>query len=237
MQATHTFDCVLFDLDGTLADTAPDMVGALNAVLEAEGRQRLPVADVKDHVSHGTAALIRLGFGEQQDETAYQRRVANFLQYYQTHLSVYTRLFPGMDELLATLEQLSLRWGVVTNKPGWLTDPLMEQLGLQARSSCTVSGDSTPERKPHPLPMHTAARLADVEPHRCLYLGDAQRDIEAGNNAGMTTLIAHWGYIDDGQTPRTWGADGHLEHPLDTLDWVRTPNFGSTNKVRRRSGL
>ncbi len=219
---THP-QCVLFDLDGTLADTAPDMVGALNAVLQAEGQKALPVAEVKDHVSHGTAALIRLGFGEQQDESDFQHRIEHFLDYYQHHLCVHTRLFPGMDALLADIEQRGLRWGVVTNKPAWLTDPLMEQLGLAHRSACNISGDSTAQRKPHPLPMHTAAKLAGVDSAHCLYLGDAQRDIEAGNNAGMTTLIARWGYIDEQQTPDHWGADGNLEHPLDTLAWLQKP--------------
>ncbi len=220
----NPIQCVLFDLDGTLADTAPDMVGALNAVLAAEKRPALPVLEVKDHVSHGTAALIELGFGKKQPKESYQRRVNDFLEYYQSHLCVHTRLFSGIPELLKEIEQRGMRWGVVTNKPGWLTDPLMEQLGLSQRSACNISGDTTAERKPHPLPMHTAATLAGASPTQCLYLGDAQRDIEAGNAAGMTTLIAKWGYIDTTQSPHQWNAQGQLDHPRDTLAWMNTPS-------------
>jgi phosphoglycolate phosphatase len=218
---TRVIQTVLFDLDGTLADTAPDMAFALNQVLNEEDLPSLPLLRVRNHVSHGTAHLIRLGFGEDQADNDYRRRIKRFLDIYQARLCADTILFPGMPELLARLESLQLNWGVVTNKPGWLTNPLMEQLGLHLRSACTISGDTTAERKPHPLPMLTAAKLAGSDPQQCLYLGDAERDIQAGHAAKMSTLIAAWGYIDEQQQPQQWGADGTIAEPLQTLQWLQ----------------
>ncbi len=214
--------CVLFDLDGTLLDTAPDMVAAINRVRREEGLPPLPFAALRDHVSHGSAALVRLAFGSGQDPDTFERRRRAFLDHYRAGLCARTRLFPGLAEVLARLEADGLPWGVVTNKPAWLTDPLLAELGLAQRAACVLSGDSTPERKPHPLPLLTAAARCGVAPGRCLYLGDAERDIEAGNRAGMTTLIARWGYIDAGQAPQRWGADGALDHPAQLFDWLDT---------------
>ncbi|MGF1644964.1 MAG: HAD hydrolase-like protein, partial [Thiotrichales bacterium] len=152
--------CVLFDLDGTLADTAPDMVGALNAVRAQEALGPLPLASLRDFVSHGSGYLVRMAFGQDQPERDYRRRLQAFLAYYRAHLSDATTLFPGMADLLSALEANGHAWGVVTNKPAWLTDPLMAALGLAARASCVVSGDTTAERKQHPLPMFFAATQA-----------------------------------------------------------------------------
>ncbi len=211
---------ILFDLDGTLADTAPDMVGALNQVLAEENQSPVLLENYRNHVSHGTAHLIKLAYGEQQPETDYKRRIKRFLEIYQSRLCNETALFPGMLELLETIENTGKNWGVVTNKPAWLTDPLMKLLGLHERSACTISGDTVAERKPHPLPMLTAAKQANSPPEQCIYIGDAERDIQAGNAAGMQTLIASWGYIDDEQTPNTWGAHGNIDIPLETLRWL-----------------
>ncbi len=211
---------VLFDLDGTLADTAPDMVGALNAVLAAEGRPTLAIDAVRDYVSHGSGYLVRLAFGEAQPEAHYRRRLEHFLSHYRDRLCNATRLFAGMAELLEEIEASGRSWGVVTNKPAWLTDPLMDLLGLTGRAACIVSGDTTAERKPHPLPMLHAAALADVAPQACVYVGDAERDIQAGRAAGMRTLIAAYGYIDASQRPQDWGADGSIDHPREVLDWL-----------------
>ena len=211
---------ILFDLDGTLADTAPDMVGALNQVLAEENQQPVLLEKYRNHVSHGTAHLIKLAYGEQQPETDSKRRIKRFLEIYQSRLCDETALFPGMAELLETIENTGKNWGVVTNKPAWLTDPLMELLGLHNRSACTISGDTVAERKPHPLPMLTAAKLANSQPEQCIYIGDAERDIQAGNAAGMQTLIANWGYIDDEQIPNVWGAHGSIDMPLETLQWL-----------------
>ena len=218
-------ECVLFDLDGTLADTAPDMIAALNAVLDEEQQPPLALNEARDHVSNGSAALVRLAFGEQQAEDDFERRKKQFLAQYESALYVHTQLFPGMAELLDTIEGNGHCWGVVTNKPGWLTDPLMSALGLSKRAACMISGDTLAERKPHPLPMLTAAERTGVHPSNCLYIGDAKRDIEAGNAADMLTLIAHYGYITAEQHPETWGADGGIDHPLEALNWL--------NKSRR----
>ena len=212
--------CLLFDLDGTLLDTAPDMIAALNRVLADENRDPLPPERLRDHVSHGSAALVRLAFGEHQPEAAFEDRKTRFLRYYRENLCIQTRLFPGMADVLDHAERAGVAWGVVTNKPGWLTDPLMVETGLMERAACVISGDTTEERKPHPLPMLTAAEQAGVAPEQCLYVGDAERDIEAGKAAGMQTLIAAWGYIDADQQPHTWGADRTIEHPGELVSFL-----------------
>lgn len=214
-------ECVLFDLDGTLVDTAPDIIAALNSVLQAEQQPPIEYNKARNYVTQGSAALVRLGFGEQQEKSAYRRRIQHFLEDYRANLTRLSGLFEGIQELLEALEAKDLRWGVVTNKPAWLTAPLMEELSLDHRASCIISGDSTIKRKPHPMPMLTAASIAEVQASNCLYLGDAQRDIEAGNAANMTTLVANWGYIDHSESPEQWEADGFLKHPLDCLEWLR----------------
>ncbi len=220
MQAPRKhYDCLLLDLDGTLADTAPDMLAALNHVLSNESAPPLPMSRVRDQVSNGTNALLKLAFGVAQPSDDFARRREQFLTYYRTHLCVATRLFPGMDETLQYLESQGKTWGIVTNKPGWLTDPLMEHLQLQQRAACVVSADTTAQRKPHPLPMYTAAQQARTTPENCIYVGDAQRDIQAGKAAGMRTIVATWGYIDETQQPETWGADDYAERPRQLLQW------------------
>ncbi|MGF1548393.1 MAG: HAD family hydrolase [Thiotrichales bacterium] len=220
MTSSRQYRCVLFDLDGTLADTAPDMVGALNAVRAQEDLAPLPVADLRDYVSHGSGYLVRMAFGVDQPESGYRRRLKAFLAHYREHLSDATTLFPGMSALLDGIERAGCAWGVVTNKPAWLTDPLMAALALDQRAHSIVSGDTTAERKPHPLPMLFAATQARTAPSACLYVGDAERDIQAGAAAGMTTLIAGYGYIDAAQQPERWGADGQIEHPAQVWPWL-----------------
>lgn len=211
---------ILFDLDGTLVDTAPDMVGALNQLLMEENQPEIKFQQARNHVSNGSAALIRLGFGHEQKESDYQRRIKRFLTLYESRLCDQSTLFPGMEELLSAIENSEKNWGVVTNKPAWLTDPLMQLLNLHKRSICTISGDTVAECKPHPLPMLTAAKLAGSDPQQCIYLGDDERDVQAGNAAGMHTLIANWGYIDDARKSYAWGADGHIDTPLEILNWL-----------------
>lgn len=211
---------VLFDLDGTLLDTAPDMAAALNAVLTEEGFPQLPYEHIRNHVSHGSSALVELGFGREQTEADFLRRRQRFLDIYNENLHLDTELFPGMASLLAYIERHGMNWGVVTNKPAFLTDPLMASLGLTARAACIVSGDTTDERKPHPKPMLHACELAGSSAGECLYVGDASRDIEAGRRAGMATLVALYGYIDEFQKPEEWGADGMINEPREILDWL-----------------
>ena len=211
---------VLFDLDGTLADTAPDLAYALNCVLQQQGRAPLPYELIRPVVSHGGAALISLGFGIGPEHADYPDLRAELLRIYQENLSRDTRLFPGMSELLEALEARGLRWGVVTNKPAWLTDPLMQQLGLDARARCVISGDTTANRKPHPEPMLLACQRAGSDAADCLYVGDAARDVEAGRNAGMYTAVALFGYLDAQDTPERWGADLMISHPRELLPWI-----------------
>ncbi len=211
---------VLFDLDGTLLDTAPDMTNALNRLLQEEGKQPLSYEHCRDHVSHGSIAMVTLGFGEHQPADELERRRQRFLHLYEKNLCVDTKCFDGMDETLQFLEEQGIHWGVVTNKPAFLTDPLLQQLGLYERACSVISGDTIAQRKPDPAPMYLAAEQCACLATDCIYVGDAQRDIEAGNRANMRTLIASYGYIDAGQIPREWGANGVVEHPSEILDWL-----------------
>lgn len=209
---------VLFDLDGTLLDTAPDMHGALVRLMQEEGRDPLPYALVRDHVSHGSRRLVQLGFPD-IDTAGHESLKQRFLDLYAAHLCLDTRLFPGMGESLDAMAAHGLRLGVVTNKPGWLTMPLLEALGLVQRFATIVSGDTLPERKPSPAPMRHAAHQAGGAPETFVYIGDAERDIAAGRAAGMHTLIAGWGYIDADENPQSWAADAALREPGDFWPW------------------
>ncbi len=211
---------VFFDLDGTLADTAPDLAYALNTLRKEQQLPPLPYAAIRPVVSHGATALLRLGFDIGPGHISYDFLRQRLLEIYSAHLTYKTRLFPGMAAVLQVLEERSIKWGVVTNKPAWLTEPLMQGLGLAGRAAAIVSGDSTANTKPHPAPMLHACDLAGVDGAACLYVGDARRDIEAGNNAGMKTLVALFGYLDEKDDPASWRADGMIEKPLDILHWL-----------------
>ena len=211
---------VLFDLDGTLADTAPDLAYALNEVLREQGREALPFEQIRPVVSHGGIALIKLGFGIDESAAEFSALRQRLLAIYREHIVRDTRLFDGMQSVLDTIEGRGLNWGVVTNKPAWLTEPLMEGLSLKQRAATIVSGDTLNERKPHPAPMLLACEQAGSTAEQCLYVGDAQRDIEAGRNAGMRTLIALFGYIGNSDQPETWQADGMVNRAGDILDWI-----------------
>lgn len=217
---------VLFDLDGTLLDTAPDLAFALNETLRKFGKPALPYETIRPVVSHGGIALIKLGFGLNPDELGYQPRREYLLDTYRNNIARETRLFSGMNELLNTLEHQGLNWGVVTNKPAWLTEPLLKEMGLFERAATVVSGDTLTERKPHPAPMLYACERAGSQAHECLYVGDAKRDIEAGINAGMPTLVALFGYIAEGDDPHGWGADALVKTPGEILAWLN--NEGNT---------
>jgi len=208
---------VFFDLDGTLIDTAPDMAGALDILCDEEQQTRLAFDEVRPIVSNGSVALIRLAFGNDLDIETLDRLKIRYLEIYQDNLAVHSQLFDEMSALLSQLEEKNIQWGVVTNKPGWLTEPLMESLGLHHRAVCIVSSDSTKNRKPHPEPMHYACKLANTLPEKCVYVGDARRDIEAGHNAGMKTIIAEYGYIEDDEDTKDWQADYSIQSPSQLL--------------------
>ena len=212
---------VLFDLDGTLADTAPDLAYALNSLLREQEREPLPYETIRPVVSYGATALVKLGFGLSPGEPVFAALRDRLLSLYQQHLARETRLFDGMPELLMEIEGLGMNWGVVTNKPAFLTQPLMMALGLAERAACIVSGDTTANKKPHPGPLLHACRLAGSEAVQCLYVGDAERDIRAGREAGMATLVAMFGYIGAADNPETWGADALINHPAAVIAWIK----------------
>ncbi len=210
---------ILFDLDGTLLDTAPDMVGALNALRAEQGCGPLPYDEVRPAVSHGAARILKTGFPRAMPDQAAALQ-GRYLEIYREALSRETRLFPGMDRVLDALAARRLKLGIVTNKPAWLTEPLLDELGLRARFDCVVSGDTVAERKPHPLPLLHAAMLAGAAPRECVYVGDAERDIQAAHAAGMQALVADYGYLGADEDSTAWGGDGHLRQALDILDWL-----------------
>ena len=174
---------VLFDLDGTLLDTARDLAGALNRVLVAHGRAPLPFERIRPWVSHGSYALTRLGFEYPEGSAEFETVRLALLDSYHAHVADETVPFAGVHALIERLEAGGLRWGIVTNKPDWLTQPLLRALALPWRPGCVVSGDTLPERKPHPAPLLFAATQLACAPEACTYVGDAERDIEAGRRA------------------------------------------------------
>lgn len=217
---TNGIDTVLFDLDGTLVDTAPDMGHALNVLLGEYGREPLAADVIRPWVSHGSRGLIHLGFGEAPEGARFEEYKARFLTLYEARVCADSRLFEGMTDVLSYLEDHGLPWGIVTNKPHYLTLALLEALNLHNRVACVVSGDSIAERKPHPAPLLHACRQIGRAPAGCVYIGDAQRDIEAGTRAGMATLVALFGYLNDLDDPAEWGATGLVETPADIIAWL-----------------
>ena len=211
---------VLFDLDGTLADTARDLGFALNEQRRLHGLAPLPFEAIRPQASHGARGLLKLGFNITPDAPDFAAMRQQYLDLYERHICDHTVLFPGMDELLNTLEQRGLKWGVVTNKPARFTLPLMAALKLDTRAACIVSGDTTANSKPHPEPLLTAAAQIGVKPEACLYVGDAERDVEAAIAAGMRVLIADYGYLAEDDRPETWGAHGRIATPLDLLPYL-----------------
>lgn len=213
---------LLFDLDGTFADTAPDLAFALNETLKAWNKSELPYEHIRPVVSHGGIALIRLGFGMEPEDTGFEERRQFLLDVYKNNLCKHTVLFDGMTELLEQLERQSMPWGIVTNKPAWLTDPLMEAMRFTERTNCIVSGDTCAHSKPHPEPMIYAAGLIETAPESCLYVGDARRDIDAGKAAGMMTAAAAYGYIEPHDPAESWEADWLVNHPLELLPLLQS---------------
>ncbi len=207
----HAPRAVLFDLDGTLIDTAPDFAGVLNRQLVAHGRRPLPYEVVRSAVSQGARAVVALGFADRfpVESAEFEAIRQEFLASYLQHLADETRLFPGMDELLTALESRGIPWGIVTNKPSLYTTPLLKALRLDHRCKVAICPDMVTHTKPHPEPMFKAAEMLGVAPDQCVYVGDHERDIEAGKRASMITVAVSYGYIQDGDSPADWDAD-HL---------------------------
>ena len=213
-------DGVLFDLDGTLVDTAPDLAAALNRVRVERGLASLPLAALRPYASHGARGLLGAGMGVSPDQAVYAALRDAFLDRYAAALCVESTLFAEVAALLDALEARAFRWGIVTNKAERFTVPLLEALGLASRASTVVCGDTTPHPKPHPAPLLFAAASLGVAPQRCVYVGDAERDVIAGAAAGMATIVASYGYIEPQDEPQNWRADGIIGSPSALLDWL-----------------
>jgi 2-phosphoglycolate phosphatase len=213
-------DAVLFDLDGTLADTAPDLAAALNRVRVDRGLASLPLAALRPYASHGARGLLAAGMGVDPEHPTYEPLREAFLAQYESALCVETTLFAEVAAVLAALEARGLRWGIVTNKAQRFTGPLLDALGLAARAGTVVCGDTTPYPKPHPAPLLHAAERLGIAPRRCVYVGDAERDIVAGIAAGMPTIVARYGYLEPHDQPAAWTADGIIDSPAALLHWL-----------------
>jgi 2-phosphoglycolate phosphatase len=211
---------VLFDLDGTLANTAPDLGHALNRQRIARGLSALPLEVIRTVASAGARGLLGLGFNIKPGDTEYDSMRAEFLDFYAERLCHETALFSGVAELLDALEQRGLTWGIVTNKPARFTIPLMQELGLNNRAACIVSGGDTVNSKPHPEPLLTASAAIAIPPQECIYLGDDLRDVQASLAAGMEPVIAKYGYLGDVGPPESWGARYLIDRPQELLGYL-----------------
>jgi len=211
---------ILFDLDGTLADTAPDLGYVLNLQRLARGLEELPLERLRPVVSQGARGLLRVGFGLTPGCDNYEAMREEFLDLYARNLMRHTRLFEGVVPLLDALERQSLAWGVVTNKLARFTDPLLEALGLAQRAGCIVSGDTCARAKPHPDPLLEAARRLGSPAAACMYVGDDERDMQAGLAAGMLPVVALYGYLGENPAPHDWEAHAAIERPLDLLQML-----------------
>lgn len=208
---------VLFDLDGTLLDTAPDLADAVNRLRAERGLEPAPYETLRCVASQGSPGLLRVAFGVSPGDEGYAELVKGFLANYKAAMTAKTRLFDGITELLEGLKERGIRWGIVTNKIAQLTDPLVVQIGLH-EAGCVISGDTTPHSKPHPEPVREAARRLGMAPADCWFVGDDLRDVQAGQAAGATTIAAGWGYCVDAHV---WGADRLAASPMEVLELVR----------------
>jgi 2-phosphoglycolate phosphatase len=211
---------VLFDLDGTLIDSAPDLGAAVNRMRANRGLAALADAELRPHASHGARGLVGAGFGVTPDQPGFRPLRDEFLAFYAEALCVRTALFPGVTALLDALDAAGLPWGIVTNKATWLTLPLLDALNLGRRTGCVVCGDTAARAKPYPDSLLVAAGMLAVPPTDCVYVGDAERDVEAGNAAGMVTLVARYGYIHQDEQPELWPTHGFIGSPLELLSWL-----------------
>lgn len=210
---------VLFDLDGTFADTAPDLGYAVNLMRKARNLPPVPEEKTRPVTSSGARGLLGAGFSITPDHADYLAMRDEFLNLYEANLCRDTRLFDGMAELINSLEARQLTWGIVTNKAERFALPLMKLLGYGTRSACVIGGDTTGKMKPHPEPLYAAAKAIQIAPEHCLYVGDDERDIQAGRAAGMKTIAVRYGYL-NGSDPAAWGADAVVDKPLNIMNYL-----------------
>lgn len=207
---------VLFDLDGTFADTAPDLGRAVNAMRTERGLAPVPLADTRRVTSLGARGLLSVGFGIGPDHADYPAMREEFLRIYENNLCCDTTLFPGIAQLIDNIENRNIRWGIVTNKAERFALPLLQQLGYSGRAACIIGGDTTPHMKPHPAPLLAAAKAVGCAPEHCIYVGDDERDIQAGKAARMKTIAVRFGYL-NGSNPEHWGADSVVDSAAEIL--------------------
>ena len=219
--ADNGLEAVLFDLDGTLADTAPDLARTVNLMREKRGLDHVPLEQLRPHVSSGARGMICSAFTMGTDHPDYAAMRTEFLDVYAENLCIGSRLFPGMDALLDALESSGLKWGVVTNKFERLTHPVLAGLGLAGRAGVVVGGDTCPRPKPFPDSLLHAASVLGVDPGRTLYIGDDERDVQAARAAGMPVIVAGYGYLGEGRAPALWGADAIVQSAAEIEAWVR----------------
>jgi 2-phosphoglycolate phosphatase len=219
MKTNGSLRALLFDFDGTLADTAPDLGGALNRLREQHALAPLPIEVVRPHASSGARGLLRIGFDLKPGDAAYEEMKLAFLAHYDAAICVETRLFPGIAELLEQLEARNIAWGIVTNKATRFTERLVRLLGLAERVGCVVCGDTTPHIKPHAAPLLAAAERLALAPRQCAYVGDDLRDVQAAQAAGMVSIAVEYGYSGtENGGPRSWNADAVIARPIDLID-------------------
>ena len=213
--AANAVKAVLFDLDGTFADTAPDMARALNVIRHRHGLTALPLSAVRPHVSHGARGMLEVGFGISPQHATFAGLRDAFYDEYQQYVCVESALFEGIESLVSALEQHTIAWGIVTNKAARFALPIAQTLGFAKRAGCIVCGDTTAHTKPHPAPLLHAAELIGIAPADTLYVGDDARDIQAAHAAGMRGVVAAYGYIGVDTDPRQWGAAFSIDAPSD----------------------
>jgi 2-phosphoglycolate phosphatase len=217
---TAPCEAVLFDLDGTLIDSAPDLAGAANDLRTLHGMPQLAFEALRPMVGAGARGMVGAAFGVKPGEAQFEALRDAFLARYAQRLLERTQVFDAMLPVLRALESTGVRWGIVTNKAARFTEPIVDGLALRTRASALVCGDTTAHSKPHPAPLLEAARQLGLQPPRCAYVGDDLRDVVAGRAAGMATLVASWGYLGDGPPLHEWGADAILGTPADLLNWL-----------------
>jgi phosphoglycolate phosphatase len=211
---------MLFDFDGTFADTAPDMVRALNVILCRHARPMVELAAGRPYVSSGARGMLDIGFGLRPGDIGYTDLRDAFLDEYESNMCIDTAWFGGIDRVVDTLDARRVPWGIVTNKASRFALPLTATLGISPRAACIVCGDTTAHTKPHPAPLLHAARLVGVDPGECIYVGDDQRDVLAAQAAGMRAIAAGYGYIGPHNPPQRWGAEAIVDHPAALLDFL-----------------
>jgi N-acetyl-D-muramate 6-phosphate phosphatase len=214
-------EAVLFDLDGTLIDSAPDLAGAANELRQAHGLLPLPLATLRPMVGAGARGMVGVALGVKPGDAEFEPLRDAFLTRYAQRLLEQTAVFDEMLPVLQALDGAGMRWGVVTNKAARFTEPIVDGLGLRSRLAALVCGDTTPHSKPHPAPLLEAARQLGLDAGACVYVGDDARDVLAGRAAGMATLAAQWGYLGDGAGVHEWGADAVLRVPSELLNWLQ----------------